>query len=60
MLVHKESEINSLCCKHSNFIIAFRTLQVYLGHKCGLVQYTVAGVTSHEADTKHILSFRMT
>jgi len=42
MLVHKESEIYSLYCKYSNFIIAFRTLQVYLGHKCGLVRYTVS------------------
>jgi hypothetical protein len=42
LLVHKESEINSLCCKYSNFVVAFRTLQVYLGHKCGLVQYTVS------------------
>lgn len=42
MLVHKESEIISLYCKYSNCIIAFRTLQVYLGHKCGLVQHTVS------------------
>jgi hypothetical protein len=42
MLVNKESEINFLCCKYSNLIISFRTLQVYLGHKCGLVQHTVS------------------
>ena len=42
MLVHKESETSSLNCKYSNFITALRTLQVYLGHTCGLVQYTVS------------------